>query len=150
MDFPIKNLTTLLLLFIGTTVFINGIIFYFRLYKKTYSNKPIPGYIIGTIWTILIGCMAYAQYLVLQKIEKIEKIDNKNKYIQWLIPFLFIYCILYPFYTLGFTNKSVINFTNILTIILSAFIVYSIYDITKMGAFFISLTTIWAIYVTVM
>jgi tryptophan-rich sensory protein len=140
MRFPVDNLNHLLVTFIGIAVLINGILFYFGIYDPVVNKRLPPGYVVGIVWTVLIGCMAYSQYLVMQK--------TKGGYVQWLIPALFLYCVLYPFYTTGFRNKCIIDFANVLTIIFAAVVAYVLYDITKKGSLLISLTAVWASYAT--
>jgi tryptophan-rich sensory protein len=90
--------------------------------------------------------MAYSQWLVYTQIK--GRKDEKDNWKLYLIPVLFIYCVLYPFYTMGFRNKKIVDFANVLTIILSGFIAWSIYDITQIGSYMILLTTLWSTYAT--
>jgi tryptophan-rich sensory protein len=149
MDFNgVSGLYKLVFLFIITTVIINVYTFSNNYQKNNYNNTkeyPLlpPPYIIAIVWTILIGFMAYSQWIILQKTK-----TNTNNWKRWLVPILFIYCILYPFYTKGFTNKRIIVTANIFTIILSAFIAYSIYNITNIGSYLIFMTTIWSSFAT--
>ena len=147
------SLYTLLGLFIGITIIVNVYLFSS---KKSYVSNSIryrllpPSYIIATVWTILIGLMAYSQWLVYNQIKDgRDKKGRKGNWKLYLIPVLFIYCVLYPFYTMGFRNKKIIDFANVLTIILSGFIAWSIYDITHLGSYMIFLTTIWSTYATI-
>jgi len=140
------SLYTLLGLFIGITIIANVYLFSS---KNSYVSNSIryrllpPSYIIATVWTILIGLMAYSQWLVYNQIK-----DGKGLWKLYLIPILFIYCVLYPFYTMGFRNKKIVDFANVLTIILSGFIAWSIYDITQIGSYMILLTTLWSSFAT--
>ena len=140
------SLYTILGLFVGITIIVNVYLFSS---KNSYVSNSIkyrllpPSYIIATVWTILIGLMAYSQWLVYNQIK-----GRKGLWKLYLIPVLFIYCVLYPFYTMGFRNKKIVDFANVLTIILSGFIAWSIYDITQIGSYMIFLTTLWSTYAT--
>lgn len=144
------SLYILLGLFIGITIIVNAYLFSS---KNSYVSNSIryrllpPSYIIATVWTILIGLMAYSQWLVYNQIK--GRTGRKGSWKLYLIPVLFIYCVLYPFYTMGFRNKKIVDFANVLTIILSGFIAWSIYDITQIGSYMIFLTTIWSTYATI-
>lgn len=146
------SLYTLIGLFIGITIIVNIYLFSSRTpYLSSglkYRLLP-PSYIIATVWTILIGLMAYSEWLVYTKLRggKGDK-GGKDNWKIYLIPVLFIYCVLYPFYTMGFRNKKIVDFANVLTIILSGFIAWSIYDITQIGSYMILLTTLWSAYAT--
>jgi len=141
MEFPIRDQMTLFILFIVIAIIVNIVsLSYGYNSSMKYTNLP-PGYIIGIIWIILIGCMAYAQSQVL--------LSSKKKWIEWLIPLLFLYCILYPFYTYGFSNKCISKIANIGTILFSLFIVIILYNISMHSAAgLIGLTTIWSSYAT--
>ena len=138
-----NGLYVLVALFIGITFIINTYLFSHNITGKQI-NKPLlpPSYIIATIWTILIGLMAYAQWLVMK-----NKMTSHSWKV-WLIPLLFLYCILYPFYTFGFRNKKMVDLANVFTILFSGFVAWSIYDITQIGSYFIFMTTIWSAFAT--
>jgi tryptophan-rich sensory protein len=141
MDFPIRDLPTLVLIFVGIAVIVNLFsLSYSRSQYREYKNLP-PGYIIGIIWIVLIGCMAYAQSLVLSL--------SKKKWIEWLIPSLFLYCVLYPFYTNAFRNEWISQIANVGSVLLSLFIAIFLYSISiPVAGGLIGLTTIWSAYAT--
>jgi len=140
-EFPIKTLGSLLGWFIGLGVLINAIIFGIGLNRTRERGLP-SGAIIGTIWLILIGCMAYAQWLLIQSCDLI--------WVQWLIPSLFLFCVLYPVYTLGFRSKKISMITTIFTVLFSLTIVNILYEFNWISAALISLTTLWTLYVSYM
>jgi len=143
------SLYALIGLFVSITIIVNAYLFSS---KNSYVSSGLkyrllpPSYIIATVWTILIGLMAYSQWLVYTQIK--DGKGGKGLWKLYLIPVLFIYCVLYPFYTMGFRNKKIVDFANVLTIILSGFIAWSIYDITQIGSYMILLTTLWSTYAT--
>ena len=70
----------------------NGIIFTFKLNKNLkISEKSIlpSGYIVGSVWIVILGLLGYVHYLLYNKYEGIT--------VSSLLVLLFIlYCILYP------------------------------------------------------
>lgn len=138
-DFPVQTLEGLLILFIGLGLAINGAIFSLGLYKNGGRGLP-SGSIIGSIWIFLIGCMAYAEWLILQSCD--------YKWVHWLIPGLFLYCILYPVYTAGFSSKKISDISTILSAILSGYIAYILYSYNWISAGLIGLTTLWTLFVS--
>jgi hypothetical protein len=140
-DFPIQTLEGLLGWFIGFTLVINGVIFWLDLYKKSGRGLP-SGCIIGSVWVLLIGCMAYAQWLILQSCD--------YRWVHWLIPGLFLYCILYPLYTAGFSSKKISDISTVLCVIFSGYIAYILYSYNWLAAGLIGLTTLWTLYVSFM
>jgi len=85
MEFPIRDQMTLFILFIVIAIIVNIVsLSYGYNSSMKYTNLP-PGYIIGIIWIILIGCMAYAQSQVL--------LSSKKNGLNGL--FLYYFCIVY-------------------------------------------------------
>jgi TspO/MBR family len=138
-DFPIQTLEGLLGWFIGLALVINGVIFWLGFYRKGGRGLP-PGSIIGSIWVFLIGCMAYAQWLILQSCD--------YRWVHWLIPGLFTFCILYPLYTAGFSSKKISDISTVLSFALSGYIAYILYSYNWLAAGLIGLTTLWTLYVS--
>jgi len=138
--FPIRRLSSLVILFVGLSVLINIRVFSYRVYDPVEYEMLPPGYVIGSIWMVLIAIMAYSQYTVLQKTE--------NGYIQWAIPTLFLYCILYPFYTGQFRDRTVSQYANIGSVLLSLYVSAWVYPISSTASAGIALTTAWSSYAT--
>ena len=68
-----RGLIQLLIISLGITTVINGILFSFNInqsvtqpIKPEYPLLP-PSWMIGLIWTILIGFMAFTQWLLIKK-----------------------------------------------------------------------------------
>ena len=139
MEFPIQSFEGLVGGFIGVAILINAIIFGLGLNRNADRNLP-NGSIIGTIWIILIGCMAYSQWLLIQSSDIV--------WVQWLIPALFLLCILYPIYTAGFRSKKISMYMTVFTVIFSLFIVHILYQFNWISAALIALTTAWTLYVS--
>ena len=143
------NKKGLLKLFISTALIVlavNSIIFIFN-FRNSNTNLgivrspllPAP-YIIGTVWLFLILCMSFSQWILIKK--------NTHKNNLFLIPILFIICILYPFYTQKFNNESISLIANLVVISYSSFISGKIYNISKISSFLMFLTAIWVAFAT--
>lgn len=128
-------------------IIMNGIIYTFGINKyseKTEKSKinPYipPGYVIGTIWVIILGLLGYLHYLVYKKYEAIT-------FTSLLIVFVILFCISYPVIT-GLKVKSGL-LLNLITLIL-AFIL-ALFVITESKYMFIYLIPllVWASYVNI-
>ncbi|MBX9838587.1 TspO/MBR family protein [Silvanigrella sp.] len=141
-----KGLLKLIISSALIVLFVNSIIFIFN-FRNSNSNLelvrspllPAP-YIIGTVWLFLILCMSYSQWILIKK--------NSYKNNLFLIPILFIICILYPFYTQKFNNESISLVANLVVISYSSFISGKIYQISKTSSFLIFLTAVWVTFAT--
>jgi tryptophan-rich sensory protein len=122
----------------------NGIIYTFGINKYSEKNKinPYipPGYVIGTIWVIILGLLGYLHYLIYKKYEAIT-------FTSLLILFVILFCISYPLIT-GLKVKSGL-LLNLITLIL-AFIL-ALFVITESKYMFIYLIPllVWASYVNI-
>ncbi|MEY2865772.1 MAG: tryptophan-rich sensory protein [Candidatus Methylopumilus sp.] len=141
-----RGLIQLLLISLAITTMINGIIFTFNInqsvsqpIKPEYPLLP-PSWMIGLIWTILIGFMAYTHWLLIKK--------TRDRILLSLVPILFLNCVLYPLYSQGFTNDINQLLGNLFTISLAAFITGRIRSITALGSNLILIVTLWALFAT--
>jgi tryptophan-rich sensory protein len=125
-------------------IIMNGIIYTFGINKYSEKNKinPYipPGYVIGTIWVIILGLLGYLHYLIYKKYEAIT-------FTSLLIVFVILFCISYPLIT-GLKVKSGL-LLNLITLIL-AFIL-ALFVITESKYMFIYLIPllVWASYVNI-
>lgn len=125
-------------------IIMNGIIYTFGINKYSEKNKinPYipPGYVIGTIWVIILGLLGYLHYLIYKKYEAIT-------FTSLLILFVILFCISYPLIT-GLRVKSGL-LLNLITLIL-AFIL-ALFVITESKYMFIYLIPllVWASYVNI-
>jgi len=92
---------------------VNLYIFKNELYKNNDKrNIYLPqGYIIGIIWTIILGLLGYLHYLTYEK-----------SILSRIIVFIIIYCLLYPLLTYKLDNSESIKY-NLLGLLL-AFILF--------------------------
>jgi len=141
-----RGLIQLLLISLGITTVINRILFTFNINQSvTQPVKPeyplLPSsWMIGLIWTVLIGFMAYTQWLLIKK--------TRDRTILSLVPILFLNCVLYPLYSQGFTNDFNQLVGNLFTIAFAAYITGRIRNITILGSNLILIVTFWGLYAT--
>ena len=141
-----RGLIKLFLISLGTTTLINGILFSFNINESvTQPIKPeyplLPSsWMVGLIWTILIGFMTYSQWLLIKKTREVTLLS--------LIPILFLNCVLYPLYSQGFTNDLNQLIGNLFTIAFAAYITGRIRSITSVGSNLMLLVTLWALFAT--
>ena len=141
-----RGLIQLLLISLGITTVINGILFTFNINQSvTQPIKPeyplLPSsWMIGPIWTVLIGFMAYTQWLLIKK--------TRDRALLSLVPILFLNCVLYPLYSQGFTNDFNQLVGNLFTIAFAAYITGRIRNITTLGSNLILIVTLWGLYAT--
>ena len=94
--------------------------------------------VIGTVWMILIAGLSYSFSVVAKKDESIAK----------HLILLFIICVTYPFYTMGFSSLSSMILGNLVTISYGSFIVGLLYTTFKTQSFVVCLIPIWVVFVT--
>ena len=94
--------------------------------------------VIGTVWMLLIAGLSYSFSVVAKKDESIAK----------HLILLFLICVTYPFYTIGFSSLSSMILGNLVTISYGSFIVGLLYTTFKTLSFVVSLIPIWVIFVT--
>ncbi len=101
------------------------------------NNRFFPkGYFIGFIWTILVIFQTF--------VFKILKSQTSSL----LVLILILNCFLYPVYTLGFSNLSMIILGNLTTLIFSSFTAGLIYVESKILSILIAFTSLWVLFVT--
>lgn len=141
-----RGLIQLFVISLGITTVINGILFTFNINQSvTQPIKPeyplLPSsWMIGLIWTVLIGFMAYTQWLLIKK--------TRDRALLSLVPILFLNCVLYPLYSQGFTNDFNQLVGNLFTIAFAAYITGRIRNITTLGSNLILIVTLWGLYAT--
>ena len=94
--------------------------------------------VIGTVWMLLIAGLSYSFSIVAKKDESIAK----------HLILLFLICVTYPFYTIGFSSLSSMILGNLVTISYGSFIVGLLYTTFKTLSFVVSLIPIWVVFVT--
>ena len=94
--------------------------------------------VIGTVWMLLIAGLSYSFSVVAKRDESIAK----------HLTVLFLICVTYPFYTMGFSSLSSMILGNLVTISYGSFIVGLLYTTFKTQSFVVSLIPIWVVFVT--
>ena len=141
-----RGLIQLLFISLSIATLINGIIFTYNI-NQSVSQPIKPEYpllpsswMIGLIWTVLIGFMAYTQWLLIKK--------TRDRALLSVVPILFLNCVLYPLYSQGFTNDFNQLIGNLFTITFAAFITGRIRSITKLGSNLMFMVTLWSLFAT--
>ena len=141
-----RGLIQLLFISLSIATLINGIIFTYNI-NQSVSQPIKPEYpllpsswMIGLIWTVLIGFMAYTQWLLIKK--------TRDPALLSIVPILFLNCVLYPLYSQGFTNDFNQLIGNLFTITFAAFITGRIRSITKLGSNLMLMVTLWSLFAT--
>lgn len=141
-----RGLIQLLFISLSIATVINGIIFTYNI-NQSVSQPIKPEYpllpsswMIGLIWTVLIGFMAYTQWLLIKK--------TRDPALLSIVPILFLNCVLYPLYSQGFTNDFNQLIGNLFTITFAAFITGRIRSITKLGSNLMLMVTLWSLFAT--
>ena len=94
--------------------------------------------VIGTVWMLLIAGLSYSFSVVVKENESIAK----------HLILLFLICVTYPFYTIGFSSLTSMILGNLVTISYGSFIVGLLYIPFKKQSFVVSLIPIWVVFVT--
>jgi len=118
----------------------NGIIYTFGLNKQSMKTNPLipPGYVIGTIWIIILGLLGYVHYLI-------YRLNNKITFTSLFIIFIILFCISYPIIT-GLKEKSGL-LLNLITLILSFVLGLLVIIQSKYIFIYIIPFILWSIYV---
>ena len=138
------NALQLILLAFLITGLINISIAYFEIsgFSNVRSEQKdiffLSSKVIGTVWMLLIAGLSYSFSVVAKKDESI----SKN------LILLFLICVTYPFYTMGFSSFSNMVLGNLVTIFYGSFIVGLLYASFKTQSFVVSLIPIWVVFVT--
>ena len=94
--------------------------------------------VIGTVWMLLISGLSYSFSVVAKKNESIAK----------HLIFLFLICVTYPFYTMGFSSLISMILGNLVTIFYGSFVVGLMWTSFRTQSFVVSLIPIWVVFVT--
>ena len=138
------NALQLILLAFLITGLINISIAYFEISglsnvrsEQTDIFFPSP-IVIGTVWMLLIASLSYSFSVVAKKNESIAK----------HLIFLFLICVTYPFYTMGFSSLISMILGNLVTIFYGSFVVGLMWTSFRTQSFVVSLIPIWVVFVT--
>jgi tryptophan-rich sensory protein len=124
-------------------VIINLIIYIFGYYKKIEddSNPFIPaGYIIGFIWTFLLGILGYVNYLL-------YRLNNNINIGNLSIIILILYSLTYPF--LIYIKKNNVLLLNMIGLILSFIVALIVILYSKYIFMYLIPLLLWISYVNI-
>ena len=138
------NALQLILLAFLITGFINIAIAYFDIsglsnVRSEQTDIFFPSSkVIGTVWMLLIAGLSYSFSVV----------AKENEFIAKHLIALFLLCVTYPFYTLGFSSLSSMILGNLVTIFYGSFVGGLLYAAYKTQSFVVCLIPIWVVFVT--
>ena len=105
--------------------------------EQTDIFFPSP-IVIGTVWMLLIAGLSYSFSVVAKKDESISK----------HLILLFLICVTYPFYTMGFSSYISMILGNLVTIFYGSFVGGLMWTSFKTQSFVVILIPIWVVFVT--
>lgn len=133
---------------VGSAVLVNGLLYALDLRtggqgQRSRSQFPLlpPAWVIGAVWTLLLALMGYVQARVLQRLQ-----GRSGGSLPWLVPALFLNCLLYPAYTAGFTQEAVGVAGNLVTLGLSAYVAGRLHALTRLGSWLICAVVAWSAF----
>ena len=94
--------------------------------------------VIGTVWMLLIAGLSYSFSVVVKQNESIAK----------HLILLFLICVTYPFYTMGFSSLSSMILGNLITIFYGSFVGGLMWASFKTQSLVVILIPIWVVFVT--
>lgn len=117
-----------------------AIVLNFYIYTQGWNNdnekntKLPPGYIIGSIWIIILGLLGYIHFLLYPSVYS------------WFIVLTILYCLSYPFLTSGLqnTDNSIYNLIALLLAIIVTIIMYY-----KSNIIYVIPFLLWTFYVNI-
>jgi len=117
-----------------------AIILNFYIYIQGWNNdnqknsKLPPGYIIGSIWIIILGLLGYIHFLLYPSVYS------------WFIVLTILYCLSYPFLTSGLQNTDN-NYFNLIALILAIIVTIIMYY--KSNIIYAIPFLLWTFYVNI-
>jgi tryptophan-rich sensory protein len=99
-----------------------------------------PGWVIGAVWTALLAAMAVAHWWLGAE-------PRAQRARRWLAV-LIVFCIAYPFYTLGFSSPQLMLAGNVATVAFAALLTGRLLTLSPLAAALIAPTVAWAAFAT--
>lgn len=138
-----RGLTATILTALAVTLILNGMIFAFgwNLNPTTIVRPSFapPGPVIGAIWVVLVAGMAAAHW-------KLRTLGEGRLACGVLI--LLAVCLGYPFYALASNNQWIGLAGNIVTLLLSAWLAWKVWPITRFAGLPLAAVALWVTYAT--
>jgi translocator protein len=141
----ISNLVTFTLL----ALISNGIIFALNWSLSSDSNElqPLwapPGWAIGVVWLLLLAALGVARWFIIVREGK-----SRASGAGWVTG-LAVFCCFYPFWTLAFDSRFMGLIGNMLTLLLSGWVMVKVRNISKRATAIVVLVIAWVIFATVL
>lgn len=141
------SLSVNLLLAVGSALAINTVVFGLFLAgdvpepAESVSFAP-PGAVIGAVWVGLFAMMGAARWALNSSGERAENVKR------WIC-ILLLFCVAYPFYTLGLTSELLGFFGNLATIALTVFVVARAWRFSRTASILLMPIVVWVSFATV-
>jgi len=114
---------------------LNGLIFGMRWNTSSKSIPMLPpGYVIAFVWIVILGLLGALHYFLW----------SQRNYVSWVVVFVIIFCLAYPFMTLGLKQSKTAAILNLVTLFLSFLLCFSTPNNLKIYTFPL---IAWASYV---
>lgn len=117
-----------------------AIVLNFYIYTQGWNNdneknsKLPPGYIIGSIWIIILGLLGYIHFLLYPSVYS------------WFIVLTILYCLSYPFLTSGLQDTDN-NYFNLIALLLAIIVTIIMYY--KSNIIYSIPFLLWTFYVNI-
>ena len=96
----LTGLISNLVVFVGAPLVVNGVIFGFGLERGGGAQTALPpGWVVGTIWLVLFAAIGTARWLLVGA----ARTTGEQRRAEWVSVLAFL-CLMYPVYTVGFSN----------------------------------------------
>ena len=106
--------------------------------KMHQSDQFFPApYVIGTVWTLLMLSLAFC----------FKNLTGHSCYQKGVL-FLFLICVAYPIYTIGFSSIGLMIAGNLITIAMASFLSGILFEKFKWPASLVLLIPAWFVFVT--
>ena len=105
--------------------------------KETIAKNPLlpSGYVIAIVWIIILALLGYAHFL------------TYPEYSSWIIVLAIVYCLLYPFLTLGMKSKLAIF--NGIALLLAIIVTATCYSTIIESTLYTIPFLLWTVYVNI-
>ena len=129
---------SLIFLFSFLAIMINVIIYNKQIAKIQKSKYLPPGYIVGTIWTLLFGLLGY----ILYRLQNYTSVASISIYI------FILFSVLYPFIT-KLSPSSLSDMFNKFALVLAYMVCYLVYSENHGLTIYLLPLFFWMVYVNI-
>ena len=126
-------------LFMLAALLTNGLVFGLHLANPSPSRIGPPGWVVGSIWLILFGLFGAAHGLARRQ---------SLTRLMWGLRGLALFCLGYPFYTLGFKNQPVSLATCLIAALWAAILTLRLRRRSAAAARLMLPSLVWLAYAT--